>query len=94
MLAIARALISRPQLLLLDEPSLGLAPLIIEQIFVALNNLRKRYGLTVLLVEQNAMSALRIADRGLILHLGQLVTSGTPAELMQDPQLRAAYLGF
>ena len=94
MLAIARALISRPQLLLLDEPSLGLAPLITEQIFVALNNLRKRYGLTVLLVEQNAMSALKIADRGLILHLGQLVTSGTPAELMQDPQLRAAYLGF
>ena len=94
MLAIARALISRPQLLLLDEPSLGLAPLIIEQIFLELNNLRKRYGLTVLLVEQNAMSALKIADRGLILNLGQLVASGTPSELMQDPQLRAAYLGF
>ena len=94
MLAIARALISRPQLLLLDEPSLGLAPLIIEQIFLALDDLRKKYGLTVLLVEQNAMSALKIADRGLILHLGQLVTSGTPSELMKDPQLRAAYLGF
>ena len=94
MLAIARALISRPELLLLDEPSLGLAPLIIEQIFAALNDLRKKYGLTVLLVEQNAMSALKIADRGLILHLGQLITSGTPSELMKDPQLRAAYLGF
>ena len=94
MLAIARALISRPQLLLLDEPSLGLAPLIIEQIFVAINNLRKKYGLTVLLVEQNAVSALKIADRGLILHLGELIRSGSPDELMQDPQLRAAYLGF
>jgi branched-chain amino acid transport system ATP-binding protein len=94
MLAIARALISRPQLLLLDEPSLGLTPLIIEQIFLALNNLRMKYGLTVLLVEQNAVSALKIADRGIILNLGQLITSGSPSELMQDPQLRAAYLGF
>ena len=94
MLAIARALISRPSLLLLDEPSLGLAPLIIEQIFRAIDQLRIQYGLTVLLVEQNAMSALRIADRGLILNLGTLVQSGTPKELMQDPQLRAAYLGF
>jgi branched-chain amino acid transport system ATP-binding protein len=94
MLAIGRALISRPKLLLLDEPSLGLAPLIIEEIFRAINDLRHRLGLTVLLVEQNAMSALRIADRGLILNLGSLVTSGTPAELIADPQLRAAYLGI
>ena len=94
MLAIGRALISRPKLLLLDEPSLGLAPLIIEQIFLALELLRHQLGLTVLLIEQNAMSALRIADRGLILHLGALVTSGPPSELIADPQLRAAYLGF
>ena len=94
MLAIGRALISRPKLLLLDEPSLGLAPLIIEQIFLAIELLRRQLGLTVLLIEQNAMSALRIADRGLILHLGALVTSGPPSELIADPQLRAAYLGF
>lgn len=94
MLAIGRALISRPKLLLLDEPSLGLAPLIIEQIFLAIELLRHQLGLTVLLIEQNAMSALRIADRGLILHLGVLVTSGSPSELIADPQLRAAYLGF
>ena len=94
MLAIARALISRPQLLLLDEPSLGLAPLIIEQIFFAISHLQNQFGLTVLLVEQNALSALKIADRGLILNLGELVKAGTPAELIADPELRAAYLGF
>ena len=94
MLAIARALISRPQLLLLDEPSLGLAPLIIEQIFVAISHLQNQFGLTVLLVEQNAVSALKIADRGLILNLGELVKAGTPADLIADPELRAAYLGF
>lgn len=94
MLAIGRALISRPKLLLLDEPSLGLAPLIIEQIFQAIGLLRHQLGLTVLLIEQNAMSALRIADRGLIINLGSLVKSGTPSELIADPQLRAAYLGF
>lgn len=94
MLAIGRALISRPQLLLLDEPSLGLAPLIIEEIFRVINQLRKQYGLTVLLVEQNARSALKIADRGLILNLGVLVGSGASAELVADPQLAATYLGF
>jgi branched-chain amino acid transport system ATP-binding protein len=94
MLAIARALISRPELLLLDEPSLGLAPLIIEQIFESLKQLKADRGLTILLVEQNAMSALKIADRGLILNLGRLVGSGTPTELIHDPQLRSAYLGF
>jgi len=71
-----------------------LAPLMIEEIFKAISELRHRLGLTVLLVEQNAVSALRIADRGLILSLGALVTSGTPAELNADPQLRAAYLGI
>ena len=94
MLAIGRALISRPELLLLDEPSLGLAPLIIAQIFRAIDHLRKELGLTVLLVEQNAMSALKIADRGLILNLGSLVASGTPEELVNNPELRSAYLGF
>jgi branched-chain amino acid transport system ATP-binding protein len=94
MLAIGRALISRPELLLLDEPSLGLAPLIIEEIFTVIEGLQSRFGLTVLLVEQNAVSALKIADRGLILNLGALVASGAPAELIADPQLRAAYLGF
>ncbi len=94
MLAIGRALISRPKLLLLDEPSLGLAPLVIEEIFKVIDRLRRKLGLTVLLVEQNAVSALRIADRGLILNLGALLTSGTPDELMADPQLRTAYLGI
>ena len=94
MLAIGRALISRPKLLLLDEPSLGLAPLIIEEIFRVLNQLRSQFGLTVLLVEQNARSALKIADRGLILNLGVLVSSGTSADLIADPQLAATYLGF
>jgi len=94
MLAIGRALISRPKLLFLDEPSLGLAPLIIEEIFKTIGALRTQFGLTVLLVEQNAMSALRIADRGLILNLGALVASGTSDELIADPQLRSAYLGI
>jgi len=94
MLAIGRAMIARPELLLLDEPSLGLAPLIIDQIFTAVDALRHRLGLTVVLVEQNAMSALSIADRGIIINLGQLVTSGTSADLLNDPALRSAYLGY
>jgi len=94
MLAIGRAIIARPKLLLLDEPSLGLAPIIIDQIFSAIDALRHRLGLTVVLVEQNAMSALRIADRGIIINLGKLVTSGSAQELLSDPSLRAAYLGY
>ena len=94
MLAIGRALIARPDLLLLDEPSLGLAPLIIEQIFEAVNQLRHRLGLTVLLVEHNAMSALKIADVGIIINVGTLVTSGQSKELLADANLRAAYLGY
>jgi len=94
MLAIGRALIARPEILLLDEPSLGLAPLIIEQIFDAINQLRHRLGLTVVLVEQNAMSALKIADIGVIINVGSLVTAGPSAELLADANLRAAYLGY
>ena len=94
MLAIGRALISRPKLLLLDEPSLGLAPLIIEQIFATLDSLRHKLGLTVVLVEQNAMSALGIADTGVIINLGKLVTVGKSKDLTSDPALQAAYLGY
>lgn len=94
MLAIGRALVSRPKLLLLDEPSLGLAPLIIEQIFSAIKNLQKGMNLTVVLVEQNATSALEIADSGVILNLGELVASGNAKDLLADPALKSAYLGY
>jgi branched-chain amino acid transport system ATP-binding protein len=94
MLAIGRALVSRPKLLLLDEPSLGLAPLIIEQIFTSIKNLQKSMNLTVVLVEQNATSALEIADNGVILNLGELVASGNARELLEDPALKSAYLGY
>jgi len=94
MLAIGRALVSRPKLLLLDEPSLGLAPLVIEQIFETINTFRTRMGLTVVLVEQNAMSALEIADIGVIINLGRVVAQGKASELINDPALRAAYLGY
>ena len=94
MLAIGRALICRPKLLLLDEPSLGLAPLIIEEIFVAITRLRSSHGLTVVLVEQNALSALAIADRGIIFNLGQIVATGSSQELINDPVLRSSYLGY
>ena len=94
MLAIGRALVSRPKLLLLDEPSLGLAPLIIEQIFSAIKNLQTSMNLTVVLVEQNATSALEIADTGVILNLGELVASGNAKNLLADPALKSAYLGY
>ena len=94
MLAIGRAYVSRPSLLLLDEPSLGLAPLVIEQIFQTVNQLRHKLGLTVVLVEQNAMSALEIADVGIIINLGQVVAAGKASDLINDPALRAAYLGY
>ena len=94
MLAIGRALIAQPKLLLLDEPSLGLAPLIIEQIFSVISRLRSEFGMTVLLVEQNAFSALDIADIGVVLNLGKVVTSGSAKSIKDDPELAKAYLGF
>ena len=94
MLAIGRALIARPKLLLLDEPSLGLAPLIIEQIFQTIKALVKKTDLTVLLVEQNAIGALKIADEGIVLNLGTVVAVDSAQSLLNDPAVRAAYLGF
>jgi len=92
MLAIGRALMSGPRLLLLDEPSLGLAPLIVRQIFAAIRELNRRTGLTVLLVEQNAYQALRLAHRGYVLVNGAITMSGSGAELLQRAEVRAAYL--
>ena len=94
MLAISRALVSRPQLLLLDEPSLGLAPLVVEQIIDSINTLCRKTGLTVLLVEQNANTALGVADHGVLLSLGKVVADRPAAELRADANLRAAYLGY
>jgi branched-chain amino acid transport system ATP-binding protein len=92
MLAIARALMSRPRLLLLDEPSLGLAPMLAKQIFRAIRALNERDRLTVLLVEQNAFHALKLAHRGYVLVNGQITLSGTGKELLERHEVRAAYL--
>jgi branched-chain amino acid transport system ATP-binding protein len=92
MLAIARALMGRPKLLLLDEPSLGLAPLIVKQIFAVIADLNRREGLTVFLVEQNAYHALRLAHRGYVMVNGQVTLEGTGAELLARPEVKAAYL--
>jgi branched-chain amino acid transport system ATP-binding protein len=92
MLAIARALMSQPRLLLLDEPSLGLAPLVVRQIFGAIRQLNQDTGLTVLLVEQNAYQALRLAHRGYVLVNGAITMAGPGAELLARPEIRAAYL--
>jgi branched-chain amino acid transport system ATP-binding protein len=94
MLAIARALMSRPRLLLLDEPSLGLAPRITAQIMATLRRLRDEQSLTVVLVEQNARSALSVSDQAVVLNLGRVVVSGPAADLAADEKLRHAYLGF
>ena len=92
MLAMGRALISHPKLLMLDEPSMGLAPILVEQIFDIIKNLHKA-GTTILLVEQNAQAALSVADRGYVLETGKIVTTGTGAELLASPAIKKAYLG-
>ena len=92
MLAVGRALMSRPQLLLLDEPSLGLAPLLVKEVFQIINLLNQR-GVTILLVEQNAVAALQIAHHGYVLETGRVVLSGSGADLLTHPRLQEAYLG-
>lgn len=92
MLAIGRALMSRPRLLMLDEPSMGLAPILVEQIFDIIRELNKR-GTTILLVEQNARMALSVAHRGYVLETGKIVTTGTGEELLKDESVKKAYLG-
>jgi len=94
MLVIGRALMAKPRLLLLDEPSLGLAPRVSSQIMGLLRRLCDQTGLTVLLVEQNAKAALSVADRGIVLNLGRIVAQDDPGRLAADEQLRQAYLGF
>lgn len=93
MLAIGRALMSRPRLLLLDEPSMGLAPVLVEQVFAVILSLRAN-GITLLLVEQNAAAALAIADRGYVIETGEITHAGRAASLIDDPKLREAYLGI
>lgn len=93
MLSIARALMSGPKLLMLDEPSLGLAPIIVEKVMEAIQDIRKN-GTTVILVEQNAFMALSIADRAYVLETGKIVLSGKASELMQNDQVRQSYLGI
>ena len=92
MLAVGRALMARPKLLLLDEPSLGLAPLLIQEVFRTILKIHEE-GTTILLIEQNAMAALRVADYGYVLETGQVVLEGTGEELLKDRRVKAAYLG-
>ena len=92
MLAMGRAMMSHPKLLMLDEPSMGLAPLLVEQIFEIIKNLNKQ-GSTILLVEQNAQMALSVAHRGYVMETGKIVATGTGAELIESPEIKRAYLG-
>ena len=93
MLAIARGLMLKPKLLMMDEPSLGLAPIIVEEIFELMEQVKKE-GMTILLIEQNAMLALNVADRGYVLQNGEIVLTGTGQELLNDPEVKKAYLGI
>ena len=92
MLAMGRALMSHPKLLMLDEPSMGLAPILVEQIFEIIQNLHNA-GTTILLVEQNAQAALSVADRGYVLETGKVITTGTGSQLLDSPEIKKAYLG-
>ena len=94
MLAVARALMLRPRLLLLDEPSFGLAPLVVQDIFRIMRGINADEGVSVLLVEQNATLALELADRAYVLETGQVVLSGSAADVRADESVRRAYLGF
>ncbi|BDV43255.1 ABC transporter ATP-binding protein [Geotalea uraniireducens] len=93
MLAIGRALMGRPQLLLLDEPSMGLAPLVVQEIFRVIATLRQEKGTTILLVEQNAKAALKMADRGYVLETGKVILEGIASELLENKEVQRAYLG-
>ncbi|MCM2357263.1 MAG: ABC transporter ATP-binding protein [Geobacteraceae bacterium] len=93
MLAIGRALMARPRLLLLDEPSMGLAPLIVQEIFRVIETLRQESGTTVLLVEQNAKAALKMADRGYVMETGKVILEGVASELLENKEVQRAYLG-
>ncbi len=94
MLAIGRALMQQPDILLLDEPSMGLAPLLVEEIFNIIRRLNSEQGTTILLVEQNAQAALQVADRAYVLETGHITMSGTAEEMLHDPKIIEAYLGF
>ncbi len=94
MLAIARALVQRPTLLMMDEPSLGLAPKLAREVIMLARRLRDEYGITVLLVEQNVRLSLKVADRAYVLETGRIVREGAPEELERDPRIREAYLGL
>ncbi|KAB0669829.1 ABC transporter ATP-binding protein [Oryzomonas sagensis] len=93
MLAIGRALMANPRLLLLDEPSMGLAPMVVQEIFRVLERLRRENGVTILLVEQNAKAALKLADRGYVLETGKIILEGPSAELLENAEVKRAYLG-
>jgi branched-chain amino acid transport system ATP-binding protein len=92
MLAIGRALVARPRILLLDEPSMGLAPLVVQEVFKVIRELRDR-GVTILLIEQNAVMALAVADRGYVLEMGEIILEGEAAQLLHNPDVKRAYLG-
>jgi branched-chain amino acid transport system ATP-binding protein len=93
MLAIGRALMARPKLLLLDEPSMGLAPLVVQEIFAVIERLRREEGTTILLVEQNAKAALKMADRGYVLETGKVILEGVSSDLLENKEVQRAYLG-